>query len=73
MIFIASLFSFNPNTDPNFFDVAIRELKSRDQEASEFPKSLIYAVQFLCVQGIFDYDLMNKVLSEDFLVHTFSV
>lgn len=73
MIFIASLFSFNPNTDPNFFDVAIREMKSRDEEISEFPKSLIYAVQFLCVKGIFDYDLMHKVLSENILADTFSV
>lgn len=48
-------------------------MKSRDEEISEHPESLIRAVQFLCVKGIFDYDLMNKTLSEDFLTTTYSM
>lgn len=72
MLFVASLFDFNPSTDPNFFDLAIEELKSRDVEVSQHPYAFIYAVQFLGVKGIFDFQLLNKVLSENFLTDTFS-
>lgn len=72
ILFILELYNYDPQTEPNIFDVIIQELYQRKEEIQMYPKNMISAINYLTLRKIYVFDLLNEILSKEFLKYTFS-
>ncbi|CAG9791947.1 unnamed protein product [Diatraea saccharalis] len=73
LILTYGTFDLIPNTKENFFENIIKELRKPERlsEIERYGRSFACCIAFLGCLGIYPVDLMNKVLSKDFLLTTY--
>ncbi|RVE43951.1 hypothetical protein evm_011383 [Chilo suppressalis] len=66
-------FNLVPNIKENFFEIILEELRKPERipEIEKHGRSFACCISFLGYLGIYPVDLMNKVLSPDFLLNTY--
>ncbi|KAL1502129.1 hypothetical protein ABEB36_007321 [Hypothenemus hampei] len=70
---VLTMFAFDPKTKPDIFQLAFEELHKtvREEEIHKYPRAFVSALYYLSLKGTFSYELMDKVLSMDFVKENF--
>ncbi|CAH1390571.1 unnamed protein product [Nezara viridula] len=72
-VFPLAQLNFDPQTEPCIYKSILNELSNdeRKDEINYFPKTLIALVHYLCLKGIHDENLIQKVLDMEFIYHAY--
>lgn len=70
---VLAMFTFDPKTVPDIFDVAFQEIHKGERipEIVEYPKCLPAALHYLSIRNKYSYELMNRILDMDFITSTY--
>lgn len=65
--------NFDPQTQPCIYKSLLNELSKveRKDEMNKFPRTLIALIHYLCLKGIYDETLIQKVLDMEFLYNAY--
>lgn len=70
LLLAMTMFNFDPQTEPDFYATVLTELRREERwgEAQIFPKCLPCSLNYLAMRGVYDYELMSKVLDREYLM-----
>lgn len=74
LLLAMTMFHFDPKTEPDFYATVLRELgrKERWSETQMFPKCMPCSLNYLAIRGVYNYELMNKILDMEYLSTIYS-
>lgn len=69
LLLAMTMFDFDPQTEPDFYATVLRELGREERwgETQIFPKCMPCSLNYLAIRGVYDYELMNKILDMEYL------
>lgn len=64
-----TMFDFDPKTNPDIFKECYVEIhkQSRIVEEVKFSRALVSTLYYLSIKNLYSYDLMNRVLDQDYI------
>ncbi|CAG9770167.1 unnamed protein product [Ceutorhynchus assimilis] len=70
---VLTMFSFDPNTQPDIFEISKQELlkESRINEITNHPRPFISALNYLSLKGVYNFKLLNRALDPEFIFKNF--